>query len=163
MPVNPSEPIEAPDVATAVQQSVRATVLKQFAEASEFEFTRMEEQDGTWAVEGRYTVPASSWPGSMVADYEKPFRFEGTVNVGPGSSPGRTSFNVSLRMIDEEAAALGGVPMGGSGGSPMGRTPNDQRSDVFNPTSAEHRASANNRSNQMNPNNSAHARSRGKK
>jgi len=33
------------------------------------------------------------------------------------------------------------------------RSPNDQRSDVFNPTSGDSRSAANNRSNQMNPNN----------
>lgn len=30
-------------------------------------------------------------------------------------------------------------------------SPNDQRSDVFNPTSGDSRSAANNRSNQMNP------------
>ncbi len=43
------------------------------------------------------------------------------------------------------------------------RTPNDQRSDVHNPTSSEHDASLNNRANQMNPNNPAYRSSRGKK
>lgn len=36
------------------------------------------------------------------------------------------------------------------------RSPNDQRSDVFNPTSSENKAAMDNRSNQMNPNNPAH-------
>lgn len=40
------------------------------------------------------------------------------------------------------------------------RTPNDQRSDVHNSTSSEHKATMDNRSNQMNPNNPAY---RGKK
>ena len=35
------------------------------------------------------------------------------------------------------------------------RNSNDQRSDVHNPTSLEHKAAADNRSNQMNPNNPA--------
>lgn len=42
------------------------------------------------------------------------------------------------------------------------RSPNDQRSDVFNPTSADSKAAADNRSNQMNPNNPAYHRTRGK-
>ncbi len=42
------------------------------------------------------------------------------------------------------------------------RSPNDQRSDVFNPTSGDSRSAANNRSNQMNPNNQAYKSSRGK-
>jgi hypothetical protein len=42
------------------------------------------------------------------------------------------------------------------------RIPNDQRSDVFNPTSSEHKATMDNRSNQMNPDNPAYHRSRGK-
>lgn len=42
------------------------------------------------------------------------------------------------------------------------RKPNDQRSDVFNPTSQDSKAAADNRSNQMNPNNPAYRRSRGK-
>jgi len=40
------------------------------------------------------------------------------------------------------------------------RSSNDQRSDVHNPTSGEHKAAADNRSNQMNQNNPA---SKGKK
>ena len=43
------------------------------------------------------------------------------------------------------------------------RTPNDQRSDAYNPTSAEHKAAMDNRANQMNPNNPSYHRSRGKK
>jgi len=42
------------------------------------------------------------------------------------------------------------------------RSPNDQRSDVHNPNSDEYQDAADNRSNQMNPNNSAYHRSRGK-
>ena len=40
------------------------------------------------------------------------------------------------------------------------RSSNDQRSDAHNPNSGEHKVAADNRSNQMNPNNSA---SKGKK
>jgi hypothetical protein len=43
------------------------------------------------------------------------------------------------------------------------RSRNDQRSDALNPTSAEHKAAADNRSNQMNQNNPAYDKSRGKK
>ncbi|MCL4480591.1 MAG: hypothetical protein M1113_03790 [Candidatus Thermoplasmatota archaeon] len=42
------------------------------------------------------------------------------------------------------------------------RKPNDQRSDVYNPTSADYRAATNNRSNQLNTNNTAFHKSRGK-
>ena len=42
------------------------------------------------------------------------------------------------------------------------RSSNDQRSDAFNPTSVDSTANANNRSNQMNPNNPAYKSSRGK-
>lgn len=42
------------------------------------------------------------------------------------------------------------------------RKPNDQKSDVYNPTSADYRAVANNRSNQMNSNNTAYHKSREK-
>ena len=41
------------------------------------------------------------------------------------------------------------------------RSPNDQRSDVHNPTSGESKAAADNRSNQMNSNNPAYRSSRG--
>lgn len=44
-----------------------------------------------------------------------------------------------------------------------GRSSNDQRSDVNNPTSEECKADADNRSNQMNPNNPSYRSSRGKK
>ena len=40
---------------------------------------------------------------------------------------------------------------------------NDQRSDALNPTSAEHKAALDNRSDQMNQNNPAYNKSRGKK
>ena len=43
-----------------------------------------------------------------------------------------------------------------------GRSSNDQRSDVHNPNSREHNAAADNRSNQMNPNNPAYRSSRSK-
>ena len=43
------------------------------------------------------------------------------------------------------------------------RTSNDQRSDVQNPTSSEHKAASDNRSNQMNPNNPSSRSSKGKK
>ena len=43
------------------------------------------------------------------------------------------------------------------------RTQNDQKSDVHNPVSVEFQAAADNRSNQMNPNNSAYRSSKGKK
>ena len=39
---------------------------------------------------------------------------------------------------------------------------NDQRSNVYNPTSSDNKAAGNNKSNQMNPNNSAYRKSRGK-
>ncbi|MEM3192580.1 MAG: hypothetical protein QW292_10955 [Candidatus Parvarchaeota archaeon] len=42
------------------------------------------------------------------------------------------------------------------------RSSNDQRSDVFNPTSADWKAAADNRANQLNPNNRAYRSSRGK-
>ena len=42
------------------------------------------------------------------------------------------------------------------------RSSNDQRSDVLNPTSGDSKAAADNRSNQMNPNNPAHKSSKGK-
>ncbi len=42
------------------------------------------------------------------------------------------------------------------------RSANDQRSDVFNPTSGDSKTAADNRSNQMNPNNPAYRSSRGK-
>ena len=42
------------------------------------------------------------------------------------------------------------------------RSPNDQKSDAFNPTSSENKAAMDNRSNQMNPNNPAHHHSKGK-
>ena len=42
------------------------------------------------------------------------------------------------------------------------RSSDDQRSDAFNPTSVDSTANANNRSNQMNPNNSAYNSSRDK-
>lgn len=40
------------------------------------------------------------------------------------------------------------------------RSSNDQRSDAFNPTSRDSTVNANNRSNQMNPNNPAYRSSR---
>jgi hypothetical protein len=40
------------------------------------------------------------------------------------------------------------------------RSSNAQRSDAFNPTSSDSRANADNRSNQMNPNNTAYRSSR---
>ena len=43
------------------------------------------------------------------------------------------------------------------------RSNNDQRSDVFNSTSTECKAAADNHANQMNPNNPAYRSSRGKK
>jgi hypothetical protein len=43
------------------------------------------------------------------------------------------------------------------------RSSNDQRSDVHNPTSSEHKSTSDNRSNQMNPNNPSHHNSKGKK
>lgn len=43
------------------------------------------------------------------------------------------------------------------------RSSNDQRSDALNPTSSEHKAATDNRSNQMNPNNPASRGSKGKK
>ena len=43
------------------------------------------------------------------------------------------------------------------------RSRNDQRSDIHNPTSAEHKSAMNNRANQLNPNNPAYKKSRGKK
>jgi len=43
------------------------------------------------------------------------------------------------------------------------RCRNDQRSDVNNPNSGEHKAANDNRSNQMNPNNPAHHGSKSKK
>ena len=42
------------------------------------------------------------------------------------------------------------------------RTPNDQRSDVFNENSDEYKAAMDNRANQMNPNNSVYHSSRRK-
>jgi len=39
---------------------------------------------------------------------------------------------------------------------------NDQRSNVHNPTSSDHKSAGDNRSNQMNSNNSAYRKSRGK-
>ena len=42
------------------------------------------------------------------------------------------------------------------------RRSNDQRADVYNPTSSDFIAANNNRANQINPNNSAYHRSRGK-
>lgn len=42
------------------------------------------------------------------------------------------------------------------------RSSNDQRSDIHNPNSSEFRDAANNKSNQMNSNNSAYHKSRGK-
>ena len=42
------------------------------------------------------------------------------------------------------------------------RSSNDQRSDVFNSTSGDSKAAADNRSNQKNPNNPAYRSSRGK-
>ncbi|MDP3012925.1 MAG: hypothetical protein Q8M92_01695 [Candidatus Subteraquimicrobiales bacterium] len=45
----------------------------------------------------------------------------------------------------------------------INRSSNDQRSDVHNPTSSEHKEATDNRSNQINPNNPAHHSSRGKK
>lgn len=43
----------------------------------------------------------------------------------------------------------------------MGKpTPNDQRSNVHNPTSADYKAAADSRSNQMNPNNPAYPASK---
>ncbi len=43
------------------------------------------------------------------------------------------------------------------------RSSNDQRSDVHNPNSSEHKSASDNRSNQMNPNNPSYRSSRGKK
>lgn len=40
------------------------------------------------------------------------------------------------------------------------RTPNDQRSDAFNPTSAEHQAALDNRAAQLDPHNPAYHSSR---
>lgn len=43
------------------------------------------------------------------------------------------------------------------------RSSNEQRSDVNNPTSGEHKAATDNRSNQMNPNNPAYRNTKGKR
>lgn len=43
------------------------------------------------------------------------------------------------------------------------RSSNDQRADVHNPNSGEHKAASDNRSNQMNPNNPSSRSSKGKK
>lgn len=48
-------------------------------------------------------------------------------------------------------------------GKQTGRSPNHQRSDVSNPTSSDYKAAADNRSNQMNPNNPAYHRCRGRR
>ena len=48
-----------------------------------------------------------------------------------------------------------------SGDRRMGPSPNDQRSNVMNPSNPAYRTASNNRSNQMNPNNPAHRASRG--
>ena len=49
------------------------------------------------------------------------------------------------------------------GGEKMkGRTSNDQRSDVLNSNNRDYTVANNNRSNQMNPNNVAYHKSRGK-
>ncbi len=42
------------------------------------------------------------------------------------------------------------------------RSPNDQRSDAKNPTSSEHKASADNRSNEMNPQHPSYPKSKAK-
>jgi len=42
------------------------------------------------------------------------------------------------------------------------RSSNEQRSDVHNPTSSDYKASVNNRTNQMNPNNPAYPKSKTK-
>ena len=47
--------------------------------------------------------------------------------------------------------------------SDIGRSPNDQRSDVMNPNNPEHQDNMDNRANQLNPNNSAYGSSRGKR
>ena len=56
---------------------------------------------------------------------------------------------------DTEATSGGFV-----GGVRSGPSPNDQRSDALNPNNSAHSAAADNRSNQMNPNNSAYGSSR---
>ena len=43
------------------------------------------------------------------------------------------------------------------------RTPNDQRSDVYNQTSAEHQSALDNKSRQLNPKDVQYTKSRGKK
>jgi hypothetical protein len=44
-----------------------------------------------------------------------------------------------------------------------GRSPNDQRSDVYNPNNPDYKAAMDNRSNQLNPNNPAYHSSRGRR
>jgi hypothetical protein len=53
-------------------------------------------------------------------------------------------------MPDEEGPMSKGNKSSGTGQG-LTRSPNDQRSDVFNPTSAENKAARDNRSRQMNP------------
>lgn len=76
--------------------------------------------------------------------------------------------NVHAKRMDDMSAENAGLsvespqaPTAGLGTSK--RTPNDQRSDVFNPTSPDYKAAQDNRANQLNPNNLTSHRSRGKK
>ena len=152
----------APELAEHVRKAVQRALTERFAGADRIEFSSFDRKEQVWEVEGTCDVPYSSYPGSVVADGSRPCRFDGTVTVGPGHE-GRTSFAVSIRVTADSSPLYPGLGGHAPSESLHTRTPNDRRSDVFNPTSAEHRAAANNRSNQMNRNNPAYHKSRGKK
>lgn len=73
----------------------------------------------------------------------------------------------AAKVSAERKKASVSDPSGGSGSDDEtwngrgGPSPNDQRSDVMNPSNPAHQAAADNRSNQMNPNNPAYHSSRG--
>ena len=69
---------------------------------------------------------------------------------------------VALRRREAEVADASTHPTSGGFGGPggWGNTPNNQRSNVMNPNNSAYQAAMSNRSNQLNPNNPAYRASR---
>jgi hypothetical protein len=148
-------------VTRSIEERVREGVLRSVREkdpgAQRVDFHEIRNERDEWKVAG-------TWPLSMrdSEGWGRQGRFNGTVKVGPGSGPGKVALDMSLEIF----VPFMEFPLGGGAEKRAegdGRTSNDQRADSLNPNSAVHRAAANNRSNQMNPNNPDYRRVRGKR
>jgi hypothetical protein len=157
--MSPEEESEV-QVAHSIEEGVRGSVVRAIREkcpdAGEVRFHLIRSEGDAWTVEGSWAQPVAGGWGEV-----RTGRFEGTVKIVPGSTPGRKGFQLGVTITVPVSEY--GISSGRFGSQPTGRSPNDQRSDVFNPTSSEHRAAADNRANQLNPQHPAYHRSRGKK